>query len=181
FTKQGTPIWVAWNDSSVTTTIKISGISSNRVKTIEAVPKYESGKDVTDYTTAFRKDTLVVTNSSVILTLGQSPLFVETLTVTSVEEKSNNIPQEYIMYQNYPNPFNPSTTIRYLLSVSSQVILKIYDLLGSEVATLVNEFQVAGIHNLTFNIHNYSLPSGVYFYQLSAGGNIQTKKMILIK
>ncbi|MBU1680773.1 MAG: glycoside hydrolase family 44 protein, partial [Bacteroidetes bacterium] len=71
FTKQGTPVWVVWNDSSVTKTITISGISSNRVKTIEAVPKYESGKDVLDYATAFQTDTLVVTNGAVELTLGQ--------------------------------------------------------------------------------------------------------------
>ncbi|MBU2507203.1 MAG: hypothetical protein KJ799_10835, partial [Bacteroidetes bacterium] len=96
----------------------ISGISSNRVKTIEAVPKYESGKDVLDYATAFQTDTLVVTNGAVALTLGQRPVFVEPFTVTSIKEESENIPKEFMLYQNYPNPFNPTTEIRYQKSVT---------------------------------------------------------------
>ena len=99
--------------------------------------------------------------------------------ITAVEEK--NIPESFQLYQNFPNPFNPETVIRYQLSVAGHVTLKIYDLLGREVATLVNKEQQTGIHNSTFNINNYALPSGIYFYQLNAGGNIQTKKMILLK
>ena len=99
--------------------------------------------------------------------------------ITAVEEK--NIPESFQLYQNFPNPFNPETVIRYQLSVAGHVTLKIYDLLGREVATLVNKEQQTGIHNSTFNINNYALPSGIYFYKLNAGGNIQTKKMILLK
>ena len=85
------------------------------------------------------------------------------------------------MLQNYPNPFNPSTIINYQLPVSSKVTLKIYDVLGSEVATLVDEEEPAGSYNVQFTINNIQLSSGVYFYQLKAGDYVQVKKMILMK
>ncbi|RJQ63591.1 MAG: T9SS C-terminal target domain-containing protein, partial [Stygiobacter sp.] len=80
-----------------------------------------------------------------------------------------NIPAEFSLEQNYPNPFNPETTIRYTIPKSSQVTLKVYDVLGREVATLVDEFKQAGVYQATFKETPYmaSLPSGVYFYRLS--------------
>jgi hypothetical protein len=99
---------------------------------------------------------------------------------TSIKEVSE-IPSTFSLAQNYPNPFNPSTLIGYQLPEASHVSLKIYDELGREVATLVDEFQQAGIHNSTLNIQNWSLPSGVYFYTLKAGEFMETKKMILLK
>jgi hypothetical protein len=179
FTKQGTPVWVAWNDSSVTRTITISDIDSNRVKATEAVPKYESGKEVTDYTTAFQTDTLVVTNSAVTLTLGQRPVFVEPLTTTSVEHEGENFPKEILLYQNYPNPFNPTTTIRFSLPQREQVTLKVFDVLGREVATLIDSKLNSGEHSELFEGTNLS--SGVYIYKLRAGTFIQTKKMLITK
>ncbi|NJD23624.1 MAG: T9SS type A sorting domain-containing protein, partial [Melioribacter sp.] len=101
--------------------------------------------------------------------------------VADVSDTTTIIPVQFTLKQNYPNPFNPETVISYRLAVSCFVSLKIYDILGNEVATLVNEFQQAGIHNSTFIIHNSTLPSGVYFYRLQAGEFIQTKKMLLIK
>ena len=100
--------------------------------------------------------------------------------VTSVETIAE-LPQSFSLQQNYPNPFNPETVISYLLPVNSLVVLKIYDLLGREVATLVNETQTAGIHRSTFNSLHYSLSSGVYFYTLKAGDFVESKKMILLK
>lgn len=85
------------------------------------------------------------------------------------------------LYQNYPNPFNPSTVISYQLPVDSKVSLKIFDVLGNEVATLVNEEQVAGFHSYELGIRNYELSSGVYFYQLRAGSFVETRKFILMK
>ncbi|MBI1938023.1 MAG: T9SS type A sorting domain-containing protein, partial [Ignavibacteriales bacterium] len=82
---------------------------------------------------------------------------------------------------NYPNPFNPSTTISYQISASSHVSLKIFDVLGREVATLVDEFKQPGSYNSQFTVQNSALMSGVYFYQLKTGKNIETKKMILVK
>jgi hypothetical protein len=81
--------------------------------------------------------------------------------------------------QNYPNPFNPVTTIKYQLGNDGFVTLKIFNSLGEEVAQLVNELPKAGSHSLTFNAEN--LPSGIYVYQLTAGNNVESKKMILMK
>lgn len=91
------------------------------------------------------------------------------------------IPQKFVLYQNYPNPFNPETIIGYQLPISSHVSLKVYDLLGREIATLVNEFKTAGTYNLQFSIHNFQLSSGVYFYRLQTGSFSQAKKLLLLK
>lgn len=88
-------------------------------------------------------------------------------------------PAEYKLSQNYPNPFNPVTRISFQLPYDSHVTLKIYDIVGSEVATLVNEIKVAGNYNFDFNAS--SLASGVYFYKLQAGDFVSNKKMILLK
>ena len=98
---------------------------------------------------------------------------------TAVNESTSNIPAKYELFQNYPNPFNPSTTIRYQIPRSTLVTIKVYDVLGKEVKTLVNQFQNMGIHEVNFNSGNLS--SGVYFYQLRAGNFISIKKMILLK
>ncbi len=104
-------------------------------------------------------------------------------TVTDVNEDTP-IPKEFSLYQNFPNPFNPSTTIDYDLPVSSHVTLKIFDILGREIETLVDEFQQAGNHSAQF-LSNAELPSGVYFYQLAIDGGgknfISVKKMMLLK
>jgi len=90
-----------------------------------------------------------------------------------------------VLYQNYPNPFNPSTVIGYQLPVISNVTLKIFDILGNEVATLVDEEKQPGVYNVEFGYaetsRDLSLPSGIYFYQLKAGSFTETKKMILAK
>ena len=102
---------------------------------------------------------------------------------------------DFDLFQNYPNPFNPSTVISWQLAVGSFVTLKVFDVLGNEVATLVNEEQPAGIYHITFNSQlttNHQLlasgvsakggyASGVYFYQLRAGSFVQTKRMIVLK
>ncbi|MCC6253620.1 MAG: T9SS type A sorting domain-containing protein, partial [Ignavibacteriaceae bacterium] len=97
---------------------------------------------------------------------------------TSIENKPIVI-TEFKLEQNYPNPFNPSTKISWQSPVSSHQTLKVYDVLGNEVATLVNEYKTAGSYEVEFNAS--SLSSGVYFYRLQAGSFVQTRKMILIK
>jgi photosystem II stability/assembly factor-like uncharacterized protein len=99
--------------------------------------------------------------------------------VTIVERTAASTPTDPGLQQNYPNPFNPSTTINYSLPRSSRVILRIYDVLGREVRTLVDEKQNAGSHNIMFRAGN--LPSGVYFYRLEAGTFSETKKLLLLK
>ncbi|MBC8044257.1 MAG: T9SS type A sorting domain-containing protein [Rhizobacter sp.] len=92
---------------------------------------------------------------------------------------SPKLPNAFQLYQNYPNPFNPSTTIQFSLPAAAQVSLKIYDVLGRTVTTLVNERRPAGVHTATFNANRLS--SGVYFYRLQAGTSMQTRKMLLLK
>jgi hypothetical protein len=88
-------------------------------------------------------------------------------------------PHVFVLNQNYPNPFNPSTTISYSLPERSFVNIKIYDILGREIAEVVNEEREVGVHNINFN--GSGLPSGHYVYVMTAGGNVTTKKMTLVK
>jgi len=97
----------------------------------------------------------------------------------SVEQVNSKIPENFNLAQNYPNPFNPTTKISWQATVSSHQTLKVYDVLGNEVATLVDEFREAGSYEITFDATNLS--SGVYFYRLKAGDFVETKKMILIR
>jgi subtilisin-like proprotein convertase family protein len=96
-----------------------------------------------------------------------------------IKNVNSNVPDGYKLFQNYPNPFNPVTNIKYQILTNSFVSLKIYDLLGREVATLVNEKQREGEYEATFN--GEGLPSGIYFYKIIADGFIDTKRMVLIK
>lgn len=89
-------------------------------------------------------------------------------------------PAKFVLEQNYPNPCNPSTKINWQLPVESWVTVKIYNLLGEEIITLVNNYYEAGFHSVQYTV-NSSLPSGVYFYQVNAGGFTQSKKMILLQ
>jgi hypothetical protein len=96
-----------------------------------------------------------------------------------VEPRANLVPVEYALYQNYPNPFNPSTQIAYELTKAGHVSLIVYDLLGREVGTLVDEVQSIGCHSIIFD--GSGLASGVYVYRLQAGDFVATKKMVLLK
>ena len=98
--------------------------------------------------------------------------------VTNVKEEKTT-PLNFSLSQNYPNPFNPTTTISYSIPESQNIELKVYDLLGNEVASLVNEYKTAGSYKVNFNANNLS--SGIYFYKIKAGDFIQTKKLILLK
>lgn len=97
----------------------------------------------------------------------------------SAEVVVNYTPEGYALFTNYPNPFNPSTTISYQIPVSGYVTLKIFDVIGNEVATLVNEVQGAGMH--TFSFDASTLTSGVYFYTIKSGTFSATKKLVLMK
>ncbi len=106
--------------------------------------------------------------------------FLDTLTViTSVDFSNDEIPNRYFLYQNYPNPFNPSTNIQFNVSSRQFVTLKIYDILGREITTLINEYKEAGTHSIQFNAEE--LPGGVYFYRLISDYYSETKKMILLR
>ena len=99
---------------------------------------------------------------------------------TDVEDENlHNLPESYELSQNYPNPFNNTTIIRYSIPIEGLVTLKVYNILGEEVATLVNEIKQAG--NYEVNFKSDKLTSGVYLYRLTSGGYVETKKMILLK
>lgn len=106
----------------------------------------------------------------------------------SVEDRKENTPRSFELFQNYPNPFNPATVISYQVPVASHVILKVYDILGRETATLVDEIKQPGVYQVRFSSYDqrFGTPaaqfsSGVYLYRLQAGPFTQSKKMILIK
>ena len=98
---------------------------------------------------------------------------------TSVETRVASKPTDFELRQNYPNPFNPTTSINYSLNKKSYVELKVYNVLGAEVATLVNETKNAGSYKVSFDATNLS--SGVYFYQLKSGDQTITRKMMVMK
>lgn len=96
-----------------------------------------------------------------------------------VKDELKIVPSEFVLHQNYPNPFNPSTTISFSLPKSTQVVIKVYDVLGKEVKELANDHFAAGMHSVRFNSVNLS--SGVYFYRLATNQSTKTMKMILQK
>jgi hypothetical protein len=116
--------------------------------------------------------TVVGSGGAILRTTNGGATFVE-------EEMIDGIPSEYLVSQNYPNPFNPTTKIRYTVPNSSKVVIKVFDILGKEIETLMNEEKPAGTYEVKWNGSN--LPSGVYFYQLKAGTFVETKKMILLR
>lgn len=132
-----------------------------------------------------------------LFSAGATGVYRYPLNTTSVESEGNEIPPEFSLSQNYPNPFNPETTIGYELQVSGYTTLKVYDVLGREVATLVDEYKQAGEYIVRFNVETRlgeSLPSGIYFYTLKVGDSrpekrltssslrsSEFKKMVLIK
>ncbi|MBU1422827.1 MAG: T9SS type A sorting domain-containing protein, partial [Bacteroidetes bacterium] len=112
----------------------------------------------------------------------------------TLDTGSSSIIKGFYLYQNYPNPFNPNTVISWQSPVRRHITLKVYDILGREVATLVDEVKETGIHHYPFSIIHFPLPTSVYFYQLRAGNPsasspkgqagqvfVETKKMILAK
>jgi hypothetical protein len=99
--------------------------------------------------------------------------------VTSVGPATGEIPASFVLRQNYPNPFNPTTTIRYELPQAAKVTLKVYDVLGREIVTLVDQAKEAGVYEVKFDGSN--LPSGIYLYRMEAGPTVSTKKLVLLK
>jgi hypothetical protein len=189
----------------------LTGISfgtGNKAK-ISAKIFYNNNLNVDSVTFVSSSDTLKLQSSNDSLTLSASgtgkfvikgvawynnkmvsvsPAFSVAASITAIA-KDELLPSEYKLFQNYPNPFNPSTTISWQLAAKSFVTLKIYNVLGNEVATLVNENQNAGKHSISFNAGQSlgngqlknGLTSGIYFYRIKAGGFTETKKLVLLK
>ncbi|MGB8320425.1 MAG: sialate O-acetylesterase [Ignavibacteriaceae bacterium] len=124
-------------------------------------------------------DKICISNNTVLPSgMGEDAVNLCDTTTTGVNN-SKGVPDGYVLEQNYPNPFNPVSVIRYSIPKSSHVTIKIFDVLGNEVAALVNGMKQAGIYEVTFN--GKGLASGVYLYQLKADGFTGTKKLMLLK
>jgi hypothetical protein len=111
-------------------------------------------------------------NGTILHTTNAGVTFIE-------EEKFEVVPTNLTLSQNYPNPFNPSTSFTYSIPEEAAITIKVFDITGKEIETLVNEEKPAGTYEITWYAEN--LPSGVYFYQIRAGAFVETKKMILLK
>ena len=125
------------------------------------------------YETETRQITLGTVNQDTV------NFYLDTLNVIGIVNINTNVPDNFSLGQNFPNPFNPQTKIKFAVKSASFAELKIFDILGREVKTLVNENLMPGEYEVSFNAAN--LPSGVYFYRLNAEGFSETKKMVLIK
>ena len=102
---------------------------------------------------------------------------------TSVQNRRGELPASFLLLQNYPNPFNPQTYIPFELPANCHVTLKIFDVLGKEIGTLIDESKAAGSYKVIWNGSNHDgmkMPSGLYFYSIQAGDFIDSKKMILL-
>jgi photosystem II stability/assembly factor-like uncharacterized protein len=127
---------------------------------------------------------LTFADSSTGYAVGENGLILKYKQNTTKVEDNTILPIKYVLHQNYPNPFNPSTKIKYTIPIVETgpalfVQLNVYDVLGNEVAVLVNGEKPAGNYEVDFN--NNGLTSGIYFYRLSADGFVQTKKMVLLR
>ncbi len=121
-----------------------------------------------------------ITSDGSIWIIGSNQSIWKSGHLTGIETNDENTPPtDFLLSQNYPNPFNPSTIINFQIPKNGFVTMKVYDILGKEIATLVNEVHQAGNYKVTFDATN--LPAGIYFYRLQSGGFVKTKKMILLK
>jgi len=124
-------------------------------------------------------DDILTKSAKLLLSEGISSNLQDSLIKKSTEESNGNLLKDYALNQNYPNPFNPSTVINYQLPIDGFVTLIIYDILGREVKTLVNEYKPQGKYTVSFD--GSKLASGIYFYQLRTGNFVSTKKMLMVK
>jgi hypothetical protein len=178
FWYSGNPVsdygWICIDPSDQRQMQNIGPFTLEKGKEYEIFAAYTVGQG-TDYLTSITEAKTIAGIAGVL----HNSNFDTTSVVSVGEIYGSNIPQEYLLSQNYPNPFNPSTKISWQSPIGSWQTLKIYDILGNEVATIVDEYKPAGKYEVEFDA--FALTSGVYFCQLIAGEFVNTKKMILLK
>ena len=132
------------------------------------------------YVTGYFEDTIFLDDSSITSIQGND-IFIAKLNTSGVSfvDDYNAVLRSFELKQNYPNPFNPTTKIKYQIPQLSFVTIKVYDVLGNEISTLVKEEKPQGSYEVEFKATNF--PSGIYFYRLQAGNFVETKKMLLLK
>ncbi|VAX23324.1 Alkaline phosphatase [hydrothermal vent metagenome] len=139
-----------------------------------------SPNEVGVFATGYQPTGIAVDNNLIFVPAEKNGFYIlNNDLLVSVKSKTNEIPRNFLLSQNYPNPFNPTTVISYSLPESGFVSMKMYDILGNEVAVLVNEYKPTGNYSIEFNGNDLS--SGVYIYQMQAGSFIDTKKLMLLK
>jgi hypothetical protein len=106
---------------------------------------------------------------------------VKQLVAVGVGSTQTRVPDGFSLQQNFPNPFNPESVIIYSIGSNLHVSLRIYDVLGREIASLVDQYQTAGTYRVPFSIFSQQVPSGIYFYTLTAGTFVSTKRMVVLK
>jgi len=162
-------VWNVTGNSVLTSFSDVSGISGTSITNI-------TGNGYTVYYNASLSANSALGGKTFSLVNGG------TLTpqgTTGVEDQGSSLPTTCVLEQNYPNPFNPTTVIKFQLPAAGSVLLKVFDALGREVATLVDDYKSTGAHTVTFN--GSALASGVYFYRLKCDGFVATKRMMLAK
>ncbi|MCL4540015.1 MAG: Ig-like domain-containing protein [Bacteroidetes bacterium] len=178
-------MWVFGDDSGNELDF-IFGSSPEKIVPIDTIDWYGykyvgMWRSTSDASTALFRGFAVKRLQSALL--DSSTIFVDDIQingkVTGVRGASDDVPTSFRLFQNFPNPFNPTTSIRYQLPKSCHVLLKIYDTIGRNMSTLVNDNQSAGTYSVSFNASRF--PSGLYFYRLDAGSFTATKKMMLVK
>jgi photosystem II stability/assembly factor-like uncharacterized protein len=183
---------ITWNNISIPTSTKLKDLfvlDANNIYVVgEGGKIYYTNNGGTNWYSQYSADShdlnaITFVDSAYGIAVGNDATVLKTTeagTLTGFKEPLVSIPTEFKLYQNYPNPFNPSTIINYQLPNDNFVTLRIYDILGREVQTLVNEFKKAGKYSLDFDGSN--LASGVYFYKLQIGNQFaQTKKLMLLR
>ena len=177
----GLPIYISEFD------LNISNDNQQKTKYQELFPVFWQHPDVKGVTlwgyiqgrTWLTYSYLVNANGTARPALFWIAQYIENNPLGVEEPTAGKLPASFELMQNYPNPFNPTTNIRYDIPKAAKVTLKIYDILGREVKTLVNTIQSPGQYTVAFNAQD--LASGVYFYQIHAGSFVATKKLMLVK
>jgi photosystem II stability/assembly factor-like uncharacterized protein len=188
---------ITWQEKKYGNTTSVIGAGNNVFRgTFGFEYSTDGGKSFVEYNEGIEKVTQIISmayDGEIILIGLNGPgiykIDASKLGITTSVEKHKEISKDFQLMQNYPNPFNPETIINYKLSAVNSVDLRVYDILGKEVAILVNEVQQPGMYNVKFTIRqlthnrdkNSSLSTGIYFYKLQAGDFVQTKKMMFIK
>ena len=175
FWASGDPVadvgWINWTTDDKRNLISTGPFQLEKDKPQEIIIAYVMGRG-TDYF-----NSITVARENVIRAIEEYESNFASMTYTP--PPPTNPVTDYVLYHNYPNPFNPTTTIRYEIPQDGIVTIKVYDILGQEVTTILNEFKKADRYEVVFN--SVGLASGVYIYQLSAGSSVVAKKMILLK
>jgi hypothetical protein len=168
--KSGQAVVAIWGDNPITTDL-IEGATQDEDLTIafwSSVDQKEKQLSVTALTDA-------LTNKEA----GTSLKYQENQVLIAIAKSAIEIPKEFSLCQNYPNPFNPTTTLEFGIPVDTKVKIEVYNILGQLISVLIEEVRKAGYYKVNFGTQK--LPSGVYFYRMTAGSFVQTKKMQLIK